>query len=122
MTKLPGALFVVDVKREYIAIKEARKLNIPTVCLVDTDSDPDAADILIPGNDDAMRAIEIVVAQLADAIDEGKAQPPRPRATQAKAPPTAARAGRVARDGCQPRKRPSAKPVNWRPRTVRPPA
>lgn len=76
MTKLPGALFVVDVKREYIAIKEARKLNIPTVCLVDTDSDPDAADILIPGNDDAMRAIELIVAQLADAVDEGKRSRP----------------------------------------------
>lgn len=76
MTKLPGALFVVDVKREYIAIKEARKLNIPTVCLVDTDSDPDAADILIPGNDDAMRAIELIVQQVADAIDEGKRSRP----------------------------------------------
>lgn len=76
MTKLPGAVFVVDVKREYIAIKEARKLNIPTVCLVDTDSDPDAADILIPGNDDAMRAIELIVAQIADAIEEGKRSRP----------------------------------------------
>jgi len=76
MTKLPGALFVVDVKREYIAIKEARKLNIPTVCLVDTDSDPDAADILIPGNDDAMRAIELIVQQVADAVDEGKRSRP----------------------------------------------
>ena len=76
MTKLPGALFIVDVKREHIAIKEARKLNIPTVCVVDTDSDPDQADILIPGNDDAMRAIEIIVSQIADAIDEGKLSRP----------------------------------------------
>jgi small subunit ribosomal protein S2 len=84
MTKLPGALFVVDVKREYIAIKEARKLNIPTVCLVDTDSDPDAADILIPGNDDAMRAIEIIVQQVADAVDEGKRSRPAGRHRRAR--------------------------------------
>lgn len=72
MTKLPGAIVVIDVKREHNAIREAQKLGIPTVCLVDTDSDPDGADIVIPGNDDAMRAIEIVVSTLADAIEEGK--------------------------------------------------
>jgi len=72
MQKLPGALIIVDVKREYIAIREARKLGIPTICIVDTDSDPDAADIIIPGNDDAMRAIDILVTQLADAVEEGK--------------------------------------------------
>ncbi len=72
MQKLPGALVIVDVKREYIAIREARKLGIPTICIVDTDSDPDAADIIIPGNDDAMRAIDILVTQLADAVEEGK--------------------------------------------------
>lgn len=72
MTRLPGAIVVVDIKREHIAIKEARKLRIPTVCLVDTDSDPDGADIIIPGNDDAMRAIELVIASLADAVEEGK--------------------------------------------------
>jgi len=72
MNKLPGALVIVDVKREYIAIREARKLGIPTICIVDTDSDPDTADIIIPGNDDAMRAIDIMVTQLADAVEEGK--------------------------------------------------
>lgn len=72
MTRLPGAIVVVDVKREHNAIREAQKLSIPTVCLVDTDSDPEGADIVIPGNDDAMRAIELVVAALADAIEEGK--------------------------------------------------
>ncbi len=57
MERLPGVLVVVDVRREHIAVKEAKKLGIPTVCLIDTDSDPDFADIPIPGNDDAMRAI-----------------------------------------------------------------
>ncbi|MFQ5429833.1 MAG: 30S ribosomal protein S2, partial [Phycisphaerae bacterium] len=72
MTRLPGALVILDIRREHIAVKEARKLNIPTVCLVDTDSDPDGADIVVPGNDDAMRAIEMILTQLADAIEEGK--------------------------------------------------
>ncbi|HWL94432.1 MAG TPA: 30S ribosomal protein S2 [Phycisphaerae bacterium] len=72
LTRLPGAIVVVDIKREHIAIKEAQKLRIPTVCLVDTDSNPDGADIIIPGNDDAMRGIELVIAALADAVEEGK--------------------------------------------------
>lgn len=73
MDRLPGAIFVVDVKREHNAIKEARKLGIPVVALIDTDSDPDEVDIAIPGNDDAMRAIEIVLREVGDAIIEGKA-------------------------------------------------
>jgi len=72
MTKLPGAMVVVDAKREANAIKEARKLGVPTICLIDTDSDPDMADIAIPGNDDAMRSIELVVQQLCAAVNEGK--------------------------------------------------
>lgn len=82
MTRLPGALVIIDVRREQIAVKEARKLNIPTVCLVDTDSDPDGADILIPGNDDAMRATEVILTQLTQAIEEGK------RGRMSSAPPT----------------------------------
>jgi small subunit ribosomal protein S2 len=72
MSKLPGAMVVIDVKREENAVREARKLGIPTVCLIDTDSDPDFADIPIPGNDDAMRAIEVVVQSLSAAVNEGK--------------------------------------------------
>jgi len=72
MSKLPGAMVVVDVKREINAVKEARKLGIPTICLIDTDSDPDYADIPIPGNDDAMRAIELVIGSLCAAVQEGK--------------------------------------------------
>ncbi|MFP4354082.1 MAG: 30S ribosomal protein S2 [Phycisphaerae bacterium] len=71
MTKLPGALVIIDQKREDIAVKEARKMGIPVVCLLDTDSDPDKVDIPIPGNDDAMRAIELIIKQMADAVEEG---------------------------------------------------
>jgi small subunit ribosomal protein S2 len=72
MTRLPGALVVVDPRKEHIAVKEAKKLAIPTVCLLDTDADPDFADIPIPGNDDAIRSIEVVLRELSDAIEEGK--------------------------------------------------
>lgn len=72
MTRLPGALIVIDVHREHNAVREARKLSIPTVCLIDTDSDPDFADIPIPGNDDAIRAIDTILVHLADAVEEGK--------------------------------------------------
>ncbi len=72
MTRLPSAMVVVDVHREAIALREARKMNIPTICLIDTDSDPDQADLPIPGNDDAMRAIELVLTHLADAVEEGR--------------------------------------------------
>ena len=68
MVKLPGALVIVDQKREIIAIREARKMHIPVVCLIDTDSDPDVVDIPIPGNDDAMRAIDLVLCQLGEAV------------------------------------------------------
>jgi small subunit ribosomal protein S2 len=71
MTRLPGALVVVDQRREIIAVREARKMKIPIICLLDTDSDPDLVDIPIPGNDDAMRAIELVVRVLANAVAEG---------------------------------------------------
>jgi len=71
MEKLPGALVVIDQRREIIAVREARKLNIPVICLLDTDSDPDMVDIPIPGNDDAMRAVELVVNELCDAAAEG---------------------------------------------------
>ena len=72
MAKLPGALVVIDVHRERNAVREAKKLGIPSICLIDTDSDPDFADVPIPGNDDAIRAIEVVLAHLADAVEEGK--------------------------------------------------
>jgi len=74
MGKLPGALVVIDVKREMNAIQEAKKLGIPTICLIDTDGDPDMADIPIPGNDDSMRSIDVIVRELCAAVVEGKNQ------------------------------------------------
>ncbi len=71
MEKYPGAMVVIDVKREKIAVREANKMEIPVICLLDTDCNPDVVDIPIPGNDDAMRAIEIVVRQMVEAIEEG---------------------------------------------------
>ena len=78
MTRLPGALVVVDVRKEINAVREAQSLGIPTVCLLDTDSDPDFASIPIPGNDDSMRSIQLIVTRLADAVEEGKRARPEP--------------------------------------------
>jgi small subunit ribosomal protein S2 len=72
MLELPGALFVVDSTKEEIAIKEARKLNIPLVAVVDTNGDPEQVDYPIPGNDDAVRAIELFTSKVAEAVIEGK--------------------------------------------------
>jgi small subunit ribosomal protein S2 len=86
MGRLPGALLLIDVRKEVNAVREARAMNIPTVALVDSDSDPELADIMIPGNDDAMRAIELIMRELADAVEEGKkARPEAPEATAAEA-------------------------------------
>jgi small subunit ribosomal protein S2 len=72
MRRLPGALFVVDPRKERIAVAEARKLNIPIVGIVDTNCDPDEIDYVIPGNDDAIRAVRLLTARMADAIIEGR--------------------------------------------------
>jgi small subunit ribosomal protein S2 len=97
MERLPGVLAVVDQRCEVIAIREANKMKIPVVCLLDTDCDPDLVDIPIPGNDDAMRAIELVIRELTAAVRAGmgerekrtgEAAPPRRRSRR----PTTARA------------------------------
>jgi small subunit ribosomal protein S2 len=72
MRKLPDAIFVVDPKQEEIAVKEARKLGIPVVAVLDTNCDPDMVDVKVPGNDDAIRAIRLFCAAIADAVIEGK--------------------------------------------------
>ena len=72
MEKLPGALFVVDPKKERIAVSEARVIGIPIVALVDTNCDPDLIDYIIPGNDDAIRSIRLITSKVADAVIEGK--------------------------------------------------
>ncbi|GLP98290.1 MAG: 30S ribosomal protein S2 [Pseudomonadota bacterium] len=73
MTGLPDAMFVIDVEHERIAIQEARKLGIPVIAVVDSNSNPDGVDYVIPGNDDSMRAIRLYTANIADAILEGRA-------------------------------------------------
>jgi len=72
MNKLPGALFVIDPRKEEIAVQEARKLGIPVVGIVDTNCDPDLIDYIIPANDDAIRAVKLLTARMADAILEGR--------------------------------------------------
>ena len=86
MSRLPGAVVVVDAKKEYLALREARKLEIATVGLLDTDSDPDTVDVAIPANDDSIRAIDLILNELADAVAIGKTMiaarqetPQRPR-------------------------------------------
>lgn len=71
MTKLPSALYIVDVRKEHIAIDEARKLNIPIYAIVDTNCDPDLIDYPIPANDDAVKSIEVITTAIADAVKEG---------------------------------------------------
>jgi len=95
MNRLPEALVVVDPHREHIAVKEAQRMGVTTVALIDTDSDPDEVDLPIPGNDDSIRSIELMLAKVADAVLEGKAAIPadqqhlaRPRGGQVpKEPP-----------------------------------
>lgn len=72
MTTLPGAVFIVDTKKEMIAVAEAKKLSIPVIAVVDTNCDPDEADYPIPGNDDAIRSIKLATSKIADAILEGR--------------------------------------------------
>jgi|GEM_PF-763671 len=79
MNKLPGALFVIDVTRERNALHEARSLGIPTICLIDTDGDPDLVDLPIPGNDDSMRSIDVILREICASITTGKPPAPTPK-------------------------------------------
>ncbi len=72
LKRLPGAMFVVDPRKEKIAIAEAKRLNIPVVAIVDTNCDPDEVDYVIPGNDDAIRAVKLIAGAMADAVMEGR--------------------------------------------------
>jgi len=87
MNRLPSAMIVVDPKREHIAVKEAQRMGVATVSLIDTDSDPDTVDLPIPGNDDSIRSIELVISKLADAILEGRAAIPADQAHMARPRP-----------------------------------
>ncbi len=83
MKRLPDALVVIDPKKEHIAVKEAKRMGVPTVALIDTDSDPDTIDLPIPGNDDSIRSIEVVLGKAADAVLEGRAAASANKAEQA---------------------------------------
>ncbi len=85
MSRLPGALFVVDVKKEAIAVNEARRLGIPVVAIVDTNCDPDGIDYPIPANDDALKSVQLVTKAIADAILEGNQRAAAQKAAQAEA-------------------------------------
>jgi small subunit ribosomal protein S2 len=86
MTKLPGAIFIIDVKREHIAVAEATRLGIPTIALVDTNSDPTVVDYSIPGNDDASKSIHLIAREIADAIIEGSQERKREKSEDEAAP------------------------------------
>jgi len=93
MSRLPGVVVVVDAKKEYLALREAEKLDIATIGLLDTDSDPDTVDVAIPANDDSIRAVDLLLNELADAVAIGKTMtavrqevPQRPRRVRSKRP------------------------------------
>jgi small subunit ribosomal protein S2 len=96
MNRLPDAMVVVDPKREAIAVKEAQRMGVATVALIDTDSDPDTVDLPIPGNDDSIRSIELVLGKLADAVLEGRAALPPEQQPQIKSRPPAGNGPAVA--------------------------
>src|SRR5438876_8918535 len=87
MNRLPDALVVVGPNREHIAVKEAQRMGVMTVALIDTDSDPDTVDLPIPGNDDSLRSIELIVSKLADSVLEGRAAIPADQQNIAKPRP-----------------------------------
>ena len=72
MPRIPDVIYIVDPHKEQIAVKEAKKLGIPVVAMVDTNADPDEIDVIIPANDDAIRAVKLITSKMADAIIEGK--------------------------------------------------
>ena len=97
MERLPEAIFVIDTKKEHIAVTEARKLGLPVIAIVDTNCDPDEVDYIIPGNDDAIRAVLLVTRVIADALEEGQGEGWEEFATRATAPRDGrARAGAAA--------------------------
>ena len=103
MSRLPGVIVVVDTKKEYLALAEARKLDIPTIGLIDTNSDPDAVDVAIPANDDSIRAINLILDQLADAVAIGKTMITAQQSTDVK--PTRTRSKRQTLASAEPQQK-----------------
>src|SRR5260221_9229132 len=102
MNRLPDAIIVVDPKREHIAVKEAQRMSIPTIALIDTDSDPDLVDLPIPGNDDSIRSIELMLGRIADSVAEGRAALPEQPGPRARPQPGRGGGGPVASTDPQP--------------------
>ena len=119
MSRLPGAVIIVDGKKEHLALAEAKKLGIPTVGILDTDSDPDTVDVVIPANDDSIRAVSLILDQLADAVAIGKtmvaantdAQQVRPKRTRSKRQALVSADGQIADDAPKQAKANETKPV-----------
>jgi small subunit ribosomal protein S2 len=109
MKAVPDAIFVIDTRKESIAVKEARKLKIPVVGIVDTNCDPDEVDYVIPGNDDALRAIKLFAGRIADAVISGRGLR-ESRAAEAAA--GAERAGTGAEEGEGARRKPRSRPIS----------
>jgi small subunit ribosomal protein S2 len=107
MNRMPDALIVVDPRREYIAVREAQRVGITTVSLIDTDSDPDTVDLPIPCNDDSIRSIDLILARLADAILEGRASLPPEQQT-----PLRPRPAPMGNGSNRPATTPSSKPAS----------
>jgi len=122
LEKLPSVIFVIDTKKEHIAVTEANRLKIPVVAVVDTNCDPDVIDYVIPGNDDAIRSASLMCRVMADAVKEGreiaKRRNARPGTRSVDAPPAVAAAPRVRR--VRRNRSRSSRPVSVRPRTPRP--
>ena len=107
MRRQPDAVFIVDLRKEQLAVREARRLGLPVIALVDTNCDPDEADYVIPGNDDAIRSCSLVIRAVANGIEAGKQ-----KVTPAEMPArSAAACGGRRRGGARPRPRPSAEPA-----------
>ena len=92
MKRQPEAMFVLDLRKETLAVREARRLGMPIIALVDTNCDPDEADYVIPGNDDAIRSCSLIVRVIADAIEQGKAKVTRAEMAAPRQPEPAAEA------------------------------
>jgi small subunit ribosomal protein S2 len=92
MNRLPDAVYIVDPQKEHLAVKEAKKLNIPIVAIVDTNCDPDQIDFVIPGNDDAIKSVKLITSKIADAANEAKAAAAGPKQDERKAVPEKAAA------------------------------
>ncbi len=112
LSRLPDAIFVIDSNKEQIAVKEARKLGIPVVAVVDTNCDPSEVDYIIPGNDDALRAIRLFASKIADSVVEGSQAATDKQSAELAAGVTAER--RSCRRGSSPPKRLRPKTSTWK--------